>query len=343
MADLEQLRGTVERAASKRLGDHVEHLRREIAEDVIREIAPLLASSGNGAGPGPQPVSSSEALHAGVLSIHEAHSQADILKALLEGTTKFTARAALFVVRGSTLAGWQARGLSDDNIRGTSIDGSKGLASRAIHDRTRQSGPGADFDAAFTQQQGAAHDNSCTLFPLVVKEKVAAILYCDSGSNPSASADYSAVEILSRFACLWLDHEAGKKPPSAGSEGSLEAPAPGAAAPVTVTPGGSNVASGTEPSLDNVSAEDQEVHKKARRFAKLLVDEIKLYNQAKVAEGKQNRDIYKVLREDIEKSRATYNKRYGSTPAASAKYFDSEVIRILADNDRSLLGGDFPG
>ena len=35
MADLEQLRNTVERASSKRLGDHVEHLRREIAEDVL--------------------------------------------------------------------------------------------------------------------------------------------------------------------------------------------------------------------------------------------------------------------------------------------------------------------
>jgi len=68
-----------------------------------------------------------------------------------------------------------------------------------------------------------------------------------------------------------------------------------------------------------------------------------LYNQSKVAEGKNNRDLYKVLREDIEKSRATYDKRYGSTPVAPAKYFDSEIVRILADNDRSLLGNDFPG
>jgi len=74
----------------------------------------------------------------------------------------------------------------------------------------------------------------------------------------------------------------------------------------------------------------------------LLVDEIKLYNQSKVAEGKQNRDLYKVLREDIEKSRATYEKRYGGTPVAPARYFDSEIVRILADNDRSLMGSDFP-
>ena len=70
--------------------------------------------------------------------------------------------------------------------------------------------------------------------------------------------------------------------------------------------------------------------------------EIKLYNQAKVAEGRQNKDIYKRLQEDIDKSRSTYEKRYNSTAAGSAHYFTSEVIRILADNDVSLLGEDFP-
>ncbi len=340
MADLEQVRSTVERAASKRLGDHVEHLRREIAEDVVREIAPLLAASGNGASPATQRESSSDVLRVVVSSIHEAHSQADILKALLEGAAKFAARAALFVVRGTTLAGWQARGLADENIRGTSIDGSKGLASRAIRDRSRQSGSIAEFDDAFAQHQGAPHDNSCTIFPLVVKEKVAAVLYVDSGSKASAGPDYAAVEVLTRFACLWLEHEAGKKQAALGGEGSAEGSTLGAgAAPMPGAPS----AGAVEPSLGNVPPDEQEIHKKAQRFAKLLVDEIKLYNQAKVAEGKQNRALYKLLREDIEKSRATYEKRYGGTPAASGKYFDSEVVRILADNDRSLLGSDFPG
>lgn len=342
MADLEQLRNTVERASSKRLGDHLEHLRREIAEDVIREIAPLLSSSGNGASPSAQREASSEVLRAAVTSIHDAHSQADILKALLEGAAKFSARVALFVVRGNTLAGWQARGLADENIRGTSIDGSKGLSSRAIQDRSRHSGSIAEFDETFAQQQGAPHDNACTIFPLVVKDKVAAVLYVDSGSKASSPADYAAVEVLTRFACVWLEHEAGKRQAAPGGEGSTEASTPGTS--VTSMPGpASTAAPSSEPSLGNVPADEQEIHKKAQRFAKLLVDEIKLYNQAKVAEGKQNRSIYKLLREDIEKSRATYEKRYGGTPAASGKYFDSEVIRILADNDRSLLGSDFPG
>ena len=73
-----------------------------------------------------------------------------------------------------------------------------------------------------------------------------------------------------------------------------------------------------------------------------LVDEIRLYNQNKVSEGKQNRDLYQRLKEDIEKSRVTYEKRFGDTLAASANYFNQELIRILADNDIALMGGNFP-
>ena len=87
--------------------------------------------------------------------------------------------------------------------------------------------------------------------------------------------------------------------------------------------------------------DEEEVHRKARRFAKLLVDEIKLYNQGKVNEGRQNRDLYERLREDIDKSKATYDKRYGNTSAASANYFNDEIVRVLADNDAALMGSNF--
>jgi hypothetical protein len=87
---------------------------------------------------------------------------------------------------------------------------------------------------------------------------------------------------------------------------------------------------------------EDELHKKARRFAKLLVEEIKLYNQAKVNEGKANHDLYDRLRDDIEKSRETYDKRYGQTAAGSSDLFNQELVRILADNNASLLGAAFP-
>ena len=344
MADLNQVRSSIERAVSSRLTQQADQFRKEVVEQVLREIEPLLASSG---APG-VPQSSQASPVSGILSstisaIQASTVQADILKALLEGVSKFSARTALFVVRGSTLAGWQARGFADDNIRGLALDGSKGLAARAIQARDRVSAASAEFDAAFIQQHGAPADRNATVFPLVVRDKVAAILYCDTGSKAGGATDFSAIEVLTRYTCLWLELAAGKKtggPQAAQSVSSASAqtlsvaPTPAESAPTVSEAAGL--------AIGNLSADEQELHKKAQRFAKLLVDEIKLYNQSKVAEGKQNRDLYKVLREDIEKSRATYEKRYGGTPVAPARYFDSEIVRILADNDRSLMGSDFP-
>jgi hypothetical protein len=90
-----------------------------------------------------------------------------------------------------------------------------------------------------------------------------------------------------------------------------------------------------------LSAEDADTHRKAQRFARLLVDEIKLYNQAKVAEGRRHRDLYDRLKEDIEKSRSTFQKRYGNTAAASGDYFQKEVVRSLAEDDASIMGANF--
>jgi hypothetical protein len=114
------------------------------------------------------------------------------------------------------------------------------------------------------------------------------------------------------------------------------APAPEFASASAVSPS-------REAAAAAVAPEEEEVHKKARRFAKLLVDEIKLYNQAKVVEGRTRRDLYERLRDDIDKSRATYDRRYGSTSAAAGNYFTQELIRILANDDPSLLGSGFSG
>jgi len=85
-----------------------------------------------------------------------------------------------------------------------------------------------------------------------------------------------------------------------------------------------------------------DVHEKARRFAKLLVEEIKLYNQTKLAEGRARGDLYRRLHDDIEKSRGAYQKRFGES-VKDIDYFTQELLRILADNNRAVMGEGFPG
>ena len=112
-------------------------------------------------------------------------------------------------------------------------------------------------------------------------------------------------------------------------------------AAATVVAGGPDRIGAAPVNGDAPASEDGDLQRKAQRFARLLVDEIKLYNQAKVAEGRKHKDLYDRLKEDIEKSRATYKKRYGNTPAATADYFNQELVRSLAEDDSSIMGANF--
>lgn len=87
-----------------------------------------------------------------------------------------------------------------------------------------------------------------------------------------------------------------------------------------------------------LTPEEQELHDDARRFARLLVSEIKLYNEAKVATGRQESDLYQRLRSDIERSRQMYNERVPPSIAAKTNYFMEELVAILAEGDRATLG-----
>jgi chaperonin cofactor prefoldin len=97
------------------------------------------------------------------------------------------------------------------------------------------------------------------------------------------------------------------------------------------------------PEVPQLSEADQKIHRDARRFARLLVSEIELYNKAKVTDGRKNKDIYRRLKSDIDRSRQTYEKRFGKALPKQFDYFHEELVRSLASNDPSLLGSDYSG
>jgi hypothetical protein len=90
-------------------------------------------------------------------------------------------------------------------------------------------------------------------------------------------------------------------------------------------------------------SEEEKLHADAKRFARLLASEIKLYNEQRVLEGRENRDIYVRLKRDIDRSREMYEKRVSPLVARKVDYFHDEIIRVLGDNDPSTLGSDYPG
>lgn len=337
MAGSKEIQQIIENAVGEVFDSQLAKLRTKVIEKVLADLEPVLSGSPAG--------TPTDELNSAISSVHDVSSQSEILGALLDGASKFSGRAVLFVVRGGEAKGWRARGFDDESaIKSMNLDTGKGLLGRAMQDRMPVAAAAAEFDSRFNQDFGNPADGNALVLPLVIKDKVAAFIYADAGTEAHSKIDSSALQLLVRDAGLWLELLALRK--SGGGAAAGTAPEQSPADPSISPPekvAESEIAAAAAAIPEPVIAPgDEEVHKKARRFAKLLVDEIKLYNQAKVNEGRENKDLYDRLREDIEKSRATYDKRYGKTPASEGDYFTLEVIRILADNDRALMGDGFP-
>jgi hypothetical protein len=93
----------------------------------------------------------------------------------------------------------------------------------------------------------------------------------------------------------------------------------------------------------DVAEDERRLHNDARRFARLLVSEIKLYNEQKVKEGRESNDLYDRLKEAIDRSREMYDKRVQPPVAAKFDYFNFELVNTLAENEESKLGANYPG
>ncbi len=372
-----KLRELVERVVADTLDAHVSALKNEIVDRATRELEPVVAaptvpspaaaSTGEISSDGSTPAGSAptDQLNAAFCTVLDSSSQAEILSSLLDGTAKFSQRSALFVLKGGNAIGWRARGFdNNDAIKGVSFDPNSGLAGRAYGDRQPVQAAAAEFDPNFISTFGEPLvGTNAIVLPLVLRDKVAALIYADGGAI--GKMDPSALECLTRGAGLWLEIVAARKagvaiaaaepePDRTGTQkiaSAPEPPPPPPPAPVVAAPppppppvpapapAPAQAAATAAPA--EISAADEEVHKKAKRFAKLLVDEIKLYNQQKVAEGKAHKDLYSRLKDDIDKSRGSYEKRYGQTAAGPADYFNNELIRILCDGDPTLLGSGF--
>jgi len=92
-----------------------------------------------------------------------------------------------------------------------------------------------------------------------------------------------------------------------------------------------------------VADDERKLHNDARRFARLLVSEIKLYNKEKVDEAREAGNLYQQLKEAIDRSREMYDKRVQPAVASKFDYFHYEVVNSLADGKDTTLGSGYPG
>ncbi len=319
-------------------------------------------------------------LRASLAAIEKGTNLSEVLTHLVVEVTKTIDRAAMFIVKSNAAVGWYARGFDHpESVKTLSVPLTADTVFRLVYS-SRHATRGHITHSPSTAQALArlgGDPHGILAVPLILREKVAAVLFCCSSEDDIAQSTADVVEILVAFAGKVIDVL------SAGPKATASATSPGtgpnlraaiSAPPQPVPPepaaaptwGGGSVrpqsvsafrppsaapsrmptpaaatpmpAPGSAPPSRALTPEDQKAHDDAKRFARLVVSEIKLYNEAKVTEGRRTRDIYERLKEDIERGRQMYHDRVSAGVRESTDYFLDELVRILAGGDASALG-----
>jgi hypothetical protein len=322
-------------------------------------------------------------LKAAIAAVERGTNLSEVLTHLVAEVTKIVDRAAMFIVRNNAAVGWYARGFDhNDAVKALTVPLTADTVFRLVQGSRHATRGHVSHSPATAQALSrlGGDPQGILAVPLILRDKVAAILYCDTAQDEMPASTADAVEILVSFAGKVIDlisaapRAAAPGPAPGGTSPGIRPPAPpvpegtGPHAPVgtgTIRPqAAANLfrpptasprpASPFTPSPAppppptphapppppprTFAPEEQKAHEDAKRFARLVVSEIKLYNEAKVTEGRKTKDIYERLKEDIERGRQMYHDRVSQPVRDASDYFQDELVRILAGGDPSALG-----
>jgi hypothetical protein len=94
----------------------------------------------------------------------------------------------------------------------------------------------------------------------------------------------------------------------------------------------------TDFDVNQLSAEEQELHRRANRVAKVSMQDIKMLRPEQVRLGREKKDLCVRLRDDIEKAHREYDRRFRPIMDHPVDYFYRWMVEILADGDAHALG-----
>jgi hypothetical protein len=260
--------------------------------------------------------------------LDEARSLTQVLRILADQAESEIGRVALLLVIGSRLRGWEWRGVpGTDAALDVPVDPEtvfgQAIAS-GLPVSTSDAPLGSDGDA-LAARLAIPPDRVGLAVPISVGGRVVAILYADDAGDrtpvvPSTWPELA--EILARHAgrcleALTVSHAsalAGRRQDDRVS-----------AAP-------------RRPDEQVALADEQREEESARRYARLLISEIKLYNEPAVEQGRAERDLLTRLGPEIERARRLYEEKIPAAARQRVECFDEEVVRTLAGGDAGLLG-----
>jgi hypothetical protein len=275
-------------------------------------------------------------------------SPSEIFRALLEGTVTGAPRAAVFLLREGRWKGWSSIGYpaaASKTHRQTVVPTDSGwLAALAAEEdvrwRSLTSGEAVpDF--------GQPHASDTVGLPVRVGGKAVAILIAErtAGEDPWSPA---ALSILCQAARLRLELDLAWRRLKAAGGPSASVPAQepairAAVEPVAAQPSRESAPTATTTEMapwadaTTVAVEVDPRREEARRFARLIATDIRLYNEEAVVVGRRERDLAQRLGEPIQRGRETFAHRFPDLGVEGHKLLDDAYVQVLAGGDASLI------
>ena len=284
-------------------------------------------------------------LRASLAAIDASEDQADALARLLEQASLYAARVGLLTLRGERLRGWAEIGFDAAESSFGSLDiALEGPWSRIVRSGKTATGPASEL-ATLPEPHGAADTETVAWVPFVLRGTVSAMLYADQGGGSEVLA-VDELQILCHAAAQTVACVAVREGSAsaldrienaAETTNDVEEPEP---RPNLVQPPSELSGPGSAFQRRSSDAGEPRVTtlEEARRQAELLVSEIELYNQERLAEARLAGNIYTRLRDDIEQARTMYHESVAPELVESTEYFDEAILRILAQGDTARLG-----
>lgn len=267
--------------------------------------------------PGGTPAATTTRLLDAMRAMDQAATLTEVLAAAARGAAAEAPRAAMFLVQGAELREWPVAGVPSFDSGPLRVGGREaGVIAEAIRRHEPASTGGGDEGATVPHFASLPPAGVAIAVPLILGGTPVAVLYADQGLNGQPAGS-------------WQEHVQLLGFHAAACAASLTAVRTAQAMRV-MEAGESAGKPAPDPGQDAVHA--------ARRYARLLVSEIKLYNENAVRLGRERRDLLVRLEPEIERARRLYDERVAPSVHGRDMVFQQELAQTLADGDPSLLG-----
>jgi hypothetical protein len=259
-------------------------------------------------------------LNQAVRRLRQASGREEMIATLVDAAALFSAGAALFRIEGQTVKGERICGVLEPAMEAfcrfeIPLTSAAALAGAVeSRDPVITATTPSEISSELAVLAGHSPEGRASIFPIVAGERVPALLYT------WGAVQGPAIEVLAQVAAaMW---------------------------PVDTAPVSSLVTIESAPAAsawDRLTVEDQRVHLRAQRMARVEVAAMRLQEPEAVQAGRVHRNLYDLLRPRIDHARETFHQSFFAACPNMVDYLHLEMVRTLAHDDPELLGKDYPG